>query len=255
MAKFRRADGTICQRFDWRFGARSCKNQLADWVAQYQMMDAGGCEVVIGIADQRAHDRIEAGKQFIYGDHAYFDRGWEKNHFRLIRNDVHLTHVVKRPDDRLKRWNVQIEPWRKTGRSIVVIVPGERQEKLYGLNNWQFQVVQRLKQYTARPIVTKVSKGRLREFLLEEQDAFALVCYASVAGMEAALMGIPVFSTSRCCSWPVNAGSIENIDRPEYPERHEWACSLAYASWSAEEFESIDFRDYNYSVKEQPCAS
>jgi hypothetical protein len=254
VAKFQRADGTWCKKFDWRFGARSCKNQLSDWIAQYQAMDGGGLETLVGIADTRVRDRIAAGKEFIYGDHAYFDRGWDKNHFRLIRNDAHLTYVVPRPDDRLKRWNVQIEPWRKNGRSIVVIVPGFHQEVLYDIKDWQRKTIEDLHRFTDRPIITKVSKGRLREMLLEERDAFALVCYASVAGMEAALMGIPVFSSPRCCSWPVNAGSLKNIDQPEYPDRHAWACSLAYASWSAEELESIDFRDYRYSVKESICA-
>ena len=36
--------------------------------------------------------------------------------------------------------------------------------------------------------------------------------------------------------------------------RYEWACGLAYASWNAEELESIDFRDYYYTTKEMPCA-
>jgi hypothetical protein len=253
--KFVNPQGVVCKRFDWRWGARSCKNQLADWTMCYQTMDGGGLPIIVGIADQRAQKKIENKEQFIYGDHAYFKRGWEKNHFRLIRNEVHLTYVEKRPDDRLKKWEVSIEPWRKNGRSIVVIVPSWHQERLYGTTNWSRGIIEEIKRHTDRPVVTKVSKGRLRECLLEENNAHALVCYASVAGMEAALMGIPVFSTERCCSWPVNAGTLKDIDRPEYPERHEWASSLAYASWSAEEFDSIDFRDYRYSVKETICAS
>ena len=72
--------------------------------------------------------------------------------------------------------------------------------------------------------------------------------------MEAALMGVPVFSTNLCCSWPVNAGSLEAIETPGYPERHGWASSLAYATWHADELSRIEFRDYQYSLREEVCA-
>jgi hypothetical protein len=254
--KYINADGTFGTVPDWRQTARhGIKGQLVDWVQQYQAVDRGGIEVLMGLADTRPLLRYRDRQEFLYCDHAYFDRGWDKFHFRLTRNDAHLTHLIDRPDDRLKRWNVQIEPWRKGGRSIVVIVPQWHQSRFYFLHNWHRTVIDRLRQVTDRPIHLKETKGRLRECLLEEQDAHALVCYASVAGMEAALMGIPVFSTERCCSWPVNAGTLEDIERPEYPERHQWACGLAYASWSAEELDSIDFRDYQYSVKERTFVS
>ncbi len=254
--KFLRADGSLMTRPDWKQTAKyGCKGQLVDWVQQYQSMDCGGIEVLMGLADTRAHDRYAAGSDFIYCDHAYFQRGWDNFNFRLVRGDAHLTHLIQRPDDRLKRWGVEIEPWRKGGRSIIVIVPQWHQSRFYGLNNWHRTVIERLRQVTDRPIHLKETKGRLRECLLEEQDAYALVCYASVAGMEAALMGIPVFSTERCCSWPVSAGTLEDIERPEYKERRPWACGLAYASWNASELETIDFRDYRYSVKESICVS
>ena len=66
-------------------------------------------------------------------------------------------------------------------------------------------------------------------------------------------MGVPVFSTPHCCSWPINAGPLEKIETPERPDRHAWACSLAYASWHADELERIDFRNYQYSMREEPC--
>ena len=256
MATFTRADGTQCRVYNWRESALGgCRNQLVNWVTQYQTMDCGRLPVLVGLRDDRNIKWVRDGVEFLYGDHAYFDRGWDKNHFRLIRNGHHLAEVLPRPDDRLKRWDVQIEPWRKGGRTIVLIPPSPYYVDIYGIPaDWVEQTVAKLKQHTDRPLMVKSGKGRLRECLLEEQDAYAVVCAISVAGMEAALMGVPVFSEPRCCSYPVSSGAIEDIEHPEYPERFAWACSLAYASWGVEELESIDFRDYHYSLKEQPCA-
>ncbi len=199
--------------------------------------------------DPRNRQFMRSGADYLYTDHAYFDRGWEKHNFRIIRSAHHLTHVLPRPDDRLKRWGVEIEPWRKSGRSIVVIPPSKYYEDLYGVRTWLDTTLATLKQLTDRPLYIKTTKGRLRECLLEEQNAHAVVCCISVAGMEAALMGVSVFSTPHCCSWPVNAGSLATIETPEYPERHGWASSLAYASWHADELAQIDFRDYHYSLR------
>lgn len=242
-------------RFDWRFGAKNLKNELKNQITQMQGFDGYNYPVVVGLVDGRSPGFVRDGTNFLYGDHAYFNRGWEKANFRLIRNAHHLSYVVPRPDDRLKKHGAVIEPWRKSGRNIVVIPPSEYYWPIYGLKEWLDKTLATLKTVTDRKVHVKSGKGRLRECLLEEQDAFAVVCCLSVAGMEAALMGVPVFSTSHCCSWPVNAGPLEKIESPEYVERHEWACSLAYASWHCSEFETIDFKDYRYAVKESNCAS
>lgn len=237
-------------KFNWRHGNQNVKGELRNWVQQYQTMQGGHLPVIVGLPDDRNRKFVREGTDFIYGDHAYFDRGWERHHFRLCRNAHHLTRVMPRPDDRLKKWKVQIEPWRKGGRDIVVIPPSDYYLNIYGLSSWLDDTLARLRLATDRHVHVKAQKGRLRECLLEEHDAHALVCALSVAGMEAALMGVPVFSTQHCCSWPVNAGTLEDIERPEYPDRHAWACSLAYASWHADELEKICFRDYWYALRE-----
>ena len=237
--------------FHWRNGAHNTKGELQNWIQQYQTMGGGSLPVIVGLVDGRNLKFMRNGTQFLYGDHAYFQRGWDKEHFRLIRNRHHLNEVVKRPDDRMKKWGIKIEPWRQGGRDIVVIPPSTYYYDLYGVRNWTAETVAKLQTLTDRKIHVKSGKGRLRECLLEEHDAHAVVCCISVAGMEAALMGVPVFSTPDCCSWPVNAGPLEMIEKPERPERHEWACSLAYASWHADDLEKIDFRDYWYDLKER----
>jgi hypothetical protein len=241
--------------FHWRNGPMNVKNELKQWITQYQGMCHGSLPVIVGLVDGRNAQFIRDGTDFLYGDHAYFNRGWDNGNFRVVRGGHHQTKVFKRPDDRLKKLGVQIEPWRKRGRNIVVIPPSTYYETIYGLGGWTERTVGQLRELTERKVHVKSGKGNLPLCLLEEQDAWAVVCCISVAGMEAALMGVPVFSTHRCCSWPVNAGPLENIESPEYPERHEWACSLTYASWNVEDLETIDFLDYQYALKEAICAS
>lgn len=176
-------------------------------------------------------------------------RGWDKKHFRAVRNNLHLTEIFDRPDDRMKKFKVEIEPWRKTGREIVIIPPSEAQINAYddhGIGKpWLMKTESLLSQITDRPVTCKRSKEiSLRSFLV---DAWAVVTYASVAGIEAAFMGVPVFSTEKCPSWPINAGRLEDIEKPVYVDfREKLAASLAYASWHTDEIEKIKWNDYRY---------
>jgi len=198
-----------------------------------------------GILDGKAKSLLHRDTEWIYFDHSYFKRGWDKGNFRCVRNGLHLTRILDRPDDRLRRFEVEIEPWRKTGREIVIIPPSEAQIAIYGNSDWLVNVETRLSEITDRPVTSKTSKQTpLRDYL---SDAWCVVTFASVAGIEAALMGVPVFSTSNCPSWPVSAGRLEDIETPQYAEnRSEWASSLCYASWNWEEMKNIKWHDYYY---------
>lgn len=231
------------------------KAVIPDWAREDARKQGGSIpETVFGIRDTYpgstvniAKDHLNGRKEWVYFDHSYFCRGWEKGNFRAVRNGLHLTELLDRPDDRLSRFKVEIEPWRRTGLEVVIIPPSAAQVNVYGCSDWLMRMQARLPEITDRPVVTKYGKeNKLREFC---SDAWAVVTYASVAGVEAALMGIPVFSTERCPSWPVNAGQIEDIETPEYSDaRREWACSLSYASWNVEDMHKTKWTDYRYEV-------
>jgi hypothetical protein len=221
------------------------KNRIADDIRGVAKKYGGMPRIIVGINDNQARD---ATGDFVYIDHAYFKRGWHNGNFRAVRNGVHLTKVYPRPTDRLKRLGVLIEPWRKKGREIVVIPPSERQLALYGNTDWLLKTETRLSEITDRPVICKTGKTNpLRDFC---RDAWAVVTHSSVAGVEATLMGIPVFSTPDCPSYPVNAGPLEKIDDPHYSEaRTEWAASLSYASWNVGEIHKIGWKEYEYAYR------
>jgi hypothetical protein len=81
-------------------------------------------------------------------------------------------------------------------------------------------------------------------------ERFVVVTFASVAGLEAAMAGYPVFASERCCAYPVSAGPLERIETPEYLDRMPWLHSLAYAQWDLRELPKIDLEEYDYT-----CAS
>jgi hypothetical protein len=203
-------------------------------------------KIIVGLAKSDIKNSVDSNEDFLYIDHAYFNRGWENKNFRLIRNWVHLNRLNPRPDDRFKKFGIEIEPWRKTGGKIVVIPHTEYQEAI-GARGWTESILEKLKAVTQRKVVVKWAKGGLREFL---DDAWCVITWASAAGVDATLMGIPVFAHNNCPAYPVSAGPIENVDFPVYAEnRYEWACSLSYASWNVDDVGIIRFEDYDYSYR------
>ncbi len=184
---------------------------------------------------------------FLYLDNAYFKRGSRSNHFRLIRKGFHLTRLLNRPDDRMKQLGLRCQPWRKTGRHIVLIPPSVWYLRILGAHDWTAQTLVTLSQVTDRPVRVKWDKKLpLSDWLA---DAWAVVTYGSVAGVESAIAGVPVFAGAICPCLPITAGPIDRIDTPEYHDREPWLASLAYANWSTAELDSINLEDYDYSCR------
>lgn len=205
--------------------------------------------VVTGLMGLQPAQWTAEGRDWYYIDHSYFKRGWHNGHIRVIRNGCHLNLCKPRPDDRMKKFDVVIEPWRMVRGSKIVVIPTyDGHHRIYpGMQDWVRDTVLRLKELTSRPVVIKQGKGGLREFL---EDAWAIVTNMSVAGMEAALMGVPVFAAERCCAAPVSAGPLEKIESPEFPERHDWVTGLTYASWHVSELEKVNWIDYDYALRD-----
>lgn len=207
-------------------------------------------KIHVGIVNKTITKDVAEGNDFLYLDHSYFNRGWSNSMFRLVRAACHQTKVYPRPDDRLKRFGTNIEPWRKTGKHILVIPSTMDQHVVFDESkSWLNGIENELRQYTSRPIVVKGNrKIGLRESL---EDAWAIVSWASNAAIEAVTWGIPSFSTKWSPAWGVNSGDLRDIDNPTYPEnRYEWLCSLSYASWHESEIPTIKLDDYEYSRRD-----
>jgi len=196
---------------------------------------------------QRLRDAIAAKRDFLYFDNPYFDRENKSTRFRLIVGASHLTHILPEQPGREQPLLPALKPWREGRRRwrIVVIPPSPTQLQVYGCTSWLQQTLARIKMATNREVWVKEQK--YASFPEAIADAWAVVTFASVAGVEAAVAGVPVFATERCPAWPITAGTLEEIESPRRPERREWLRSLGYACWHMNELEQLDLETYNYA--------
>lgn len=206
-------------------------------------------KVIVGMQDGRYEQALKDGSDFLYADHSYFDRGWLKGHFRLVRNGIHLTRIVKNNHvDRLAKFGVVLQPFKgKRGPKIGFLRTSKTNLSMHKLQDTEEELIEKIRNSTDREIVfrSKMDNPKsgvgppLSEFLA---DCHAAVSVSTVAAVEAAVMGYPVFSTPHCPSWPIHAG--DDIENPIIHDRYDWANSLASASWHWTEAEFINYLRY-----------
>lgn len=181
-----------------------------------------GCEEIVT-------ECLRTEREFWFVDHAYFNRGYETGNFRLIRNAVHQAKILPLPS----RWNREVVGWRSGGSDVIVIYPSKNIQRVLEQPNWKERVCDELPRYTNRKIIVKrKGDGELKPLL---KNAHAVVSLASVAEVEAAAFGVPVFVSewSPCAS--ISAGTLAEIETPRKPDRTAWLASLSNAQWSVEE--------------------
>jgi len=195
------------------------------------------------------------GRDFYYVDTGYFGNqvsasnphGWKYWH-RVVKNDLQHGEIIERPDDRWRRHKIDLHPWKKTGRKILIAAPDEKPCKFYGikLDDWLEETVATLKEHTDRPIeirqrapqrIDRVQNDTLKDAL--DKGVFALVTYNSVAATEAIMYGIPAFTLAPSnAASPVALQDITQIETPYYPDKdkvYAWACHLAYGQFHINE--------------------
>jgi hypothetical protein len=181
-------------------------------------------------------------RDFYYIDTGYFGNGRWKTWHRIVKNNLQHNKIIPRSADRWQRFNKKFQPWRRTGRTIVVAAPDEKPCKFYGidLETWITNTVNTIKQYTDRPVVVRrrapLRIDRTQNDTLEQAltDAFALVTFNSVAATESIFLGIPAFTLAPNAAAPVASQDLSKIETPYYPTSDKlqaWACHLSYGQF------------------------
>ena len=193
-------------------------------------------------------------RPFYYMDTGYFGnnpgpnnpQGWKLYH-RVVKNNLQHHDLTARPDDRWRRLGIKIQPWRRSGRKIVLAAPDEKPCKFYGIDQqeWINSTLRKLKQHTDRDIEVRQRPAQRQErissnTLLDSlKDAHALVTYNSNAATEAVLNGVPAFVLAPChAAAPVASSDLSQIERPNYADSdlvYRWACHLAYGQFHVKE--------------------
>lgn len=196
--------------------------------------------VIVGNNDGCAEIQIQCrkeGRSYLYIDHAYFNRGYAGGYFRFCWNHYHTTDW--RPSGKKVP---RVAPWHD-GDTVIVIPPAPMVEKIYQTQGWLKETLNTLAQHTDKRIVIKQKgDGVLADML---KTAHALVSYGSVAEVEAALAGVPVFTTCGP-SLPVAQTDFSKIETPTFPDRGEWLSALAGAEWHLSELDKAWSRLHEY---------
>ena len=136
-----------------------------------------------------------------------------------------LSHRIERLVDLLAERLLEGETPLFSGHWILLSSQSQKQ--------WLDETVERLKTLTDRKVILKIKgEGALNDCLI---DAFAAVCYGSVADVDAVRLGVPVFAGEHSPVWPIAEHDLSRIETPSTPDRAQWLRSLAASEWSLDE--------------------
>lgn len=148
--------------------------------------------------------------------------------------------------ERFKRLGVDFRPWRQDGGHVLVC-PSRGIGMQPTPEDWTERTVAALRKFTKREIRVRPHPGnwkRLPEhpnvsLARDLEGAWACVIWASTAGVQALIQGVPVIYTAP--NW-ICAGAASNrladIENPPMPERLPVFERLASAQWTLPEIES-----------------
>lgn len=186
-----------------------------------------------------------SGRKWIYWDRGYMRRvfatdlpvGTNGGYYRWHVGTFQMQNISKVSADRWKQAKTDLWPWQRGGKHVVVAEPSPYYAKFHKIEDWTEKTVARLRELTDRPLVlrTKEMQRFSRKLHEDLKNAHALVTHGSIAGVEAVIMGCPVFVDSSSAAALVGKTDLEEIEEPAYPDREPWVRSLCYNQFNEAE--------------------
>jgi hypothetical protein len=187
-------------------------------------------------------DWKRTGRDFVYWDRGYarrvfatwLPRGENGGFYRWHRNAFQMERLRDVAGDRWEALKIDVAPWHKGGRKIVIASTLSDYWKLHGAETWIEDTVATLATVTDRPVIVR-DKNTTVPLQDELADAHMLVAHGSIAAVEAIIMGCPVCVHPSCAAALVGITDLSQVESPVYPERRPWLDSLAYCQFNESE--------------------
>lgn len=184
-------------------------------------------------------------QDYIYCDHSYFDacrsnipEGKLDGYFRLVPNDRYFRYGGQMPSDRWDALGIQVKPWRKAGKHIVVVPVSKFVAEYRGFDpqEWLKDTVEEIRQHTARRIVVK-PKDADQPFASVLEGAWAVVTLESNAAVQAIINGVPAFTSVSAAAAPMACQDFALLEDPPMPEREQHLWDLSYQQFNRAEIQ------------------
>ena len=176
-----------------------------------------------------------------------------------INRDADFANQNVSPD-RWKKFNIELQPWKHTGKNIIICGQHDSSEQwkdLPKMNTWLLEQVTQIKKITDKKIIIRPHPRNMisikmagvetqmprkdpntyddTDFVKQLPNAWAVVNHSSNPAMQAVFNGVPVFTSPSRLSYDVANKSYDKILNPVTPDRDAWAHKLAYTEWWIEE--------------------
>ena len=187
-------------------------------------------------------DKIDNGLPFWFIDSGYtnFVEPNKKWH-RLTRNHLHFNNQFIAPADRLKNFAEFPRAWRKEGKKILIVEPGEFAASIMHVEvkSWTESVIAELKKHTDRPIeirskVNKKTRTSLYKTLIKG-DYYCTVSINSNSAVESIWAGIPAITLNKHVSNSVTRNSLAQVNDLYYGPLGDWLAWLSYCQFTYDE--------------------
>ena len=184
----------------------------------------------------------EENRSYYYFDHAYVMNEQKHNinfHlkervYRCTKNAQMINEIDTLSDDDYKRiekykQHIEIEPWIKSGKYVLVLEPSDFAKKWWNVENWTENIIKLLKANTKKEVRIR-KKNSIVSFESEVKHAYCVVSLQSAAAIRATAWGIPGYCGDMSASAPVSnrLDDISNgLSKIKYSDnREEWLNSI-----------------------------
>jgi len=181
-------------------------------------------------------------RPWIYWDRGYarrvfatwLPRGEDGGYYRWHLNAFQMQRIRDVPDDRWRALRTAVQPWTKGGRHIVLAAPTATYARFHRIENWTEVTLDALSRVTDRQIVIRGKESK-RPLQADLDGAHACISHGSIAAVEAAICGTPVFVHPDSAAALVGLTDLSRIESPVRPDREPWLRSLAYCQFNERE--------------------